>query len=166
MRGHEVGDDVADEVAHHDPGQECRKHKTFEDVVRDKGSPPVEWLSSKHLHAIGNVSTASGVTLCLPETSHHIFNVAVASLNIDLIERNMQFHCPHLAIGLPEGLDGCVEVLSDSVGASVPESDSLDEVEAEGVVAEWEGYFEGADQVGEMDSAVRHVVNSSSQGHI
>lgn len=111
-------------------------------MVGHEGSPPVEGLSDKHLHTVGHISASSSVSLCLPKTSHHVFHVAIASLNIDLIERNMQLHCSHLTVGLPEGLEGCMEVLSDCVGASIPEPDSFDEVEAEGVIAEREGDLE------------------------
>jgi hypothetical protein len=76
------------------------------------------------------------MTLSLPEPCHHILPVALASLHIHLIEGDMQVNSPHLPFSLPEGLETSVEILTDSVGASIPESDPLDEIEGQGVVAE------------------------------
>jgi hypothetical protein len=82
------------------------------------------------------------MSLGLPETGSHISPIAVASLDVDLVERGMDLNGSDITVGLPEGLEGSMEVLSDGIGAGIPESDALDQVEGEGVVAEGEGVFE------------------------
>ncbi len=75
------------------------------------------------------------MALSLPEAGFHILPVAIACLNIDLVEGNMQVNCSNISLGLPEDLLHCVEVLSDSIRAGIPESNFFDQVEAKGIVA-------------------------------
>ena len=91
------------------------------------------------------------MSFCLPEASSHIGPVPVSSLDVDLVEGHVNVNGPDISVGFPEGLESGMKILSDGVGAGVPEPDAFDEVEGNGVVAEREGGLEDADHVGEVE---------------
>ena len=74
------------------------------------------------------------MTLSLPESCFDVLNVAFASLNIYLVERDIDRNVKSLSICFPEGLLIGMEILADSILTGVPKADSLDQVVTDRVV--------------------------------
>ena len=71
----------------------------------------------------------------------------------------------NLSITFPERFDSHMEILPDSVGAGVPETDSLDEGVGHGVVGKGEAGLEAGHKVAEVHQAVGLVVGACQQWH-
>lgn len=70
------------------------------------------------------------MSLKLPKLCFHVLHVTVACLNIQLIERCVNWNAFYLTVSLEVGFKAHVEVLSDGLLDSVPESDFLYQVVA------------------------------------
>lgn len=67
----------------------------------------------------------------LPEPPAHVGAVALACLDVDLVEESEDAYCFDVSLLLPEGLDRRVEVLPNSLWAGVPETDFFDQLVGE-----------------------------------
>jgi hypothetical protein len=105
------------------------------------------------------------MALGLPETSSQISKGSSPSSDVELVERSKNVYRSNFSSRFGEGLDGGVEVFSDSVGAGVPKANAFSKFEAEGVVRERKGSVPKAEEIAELYHAVGDIVGASDGGN-
>jgi hypothetical protein len=80
------------------------------------------------------------MSLRLPKTSLNIRAVAIPSTNIDLIERNIDRSTFNCHLSFPKSLHHGMEVLTDCIRASIPETDSFRQIVAQSIIRQRVGH--------------------------
>jgi hypothetical protein len=117
-------------------------------------------LPDKHIDVIGDIGDSSSVSFGLPEAGFDVWHVALACLNVYLIEGCVDGIGLNFTLGLPEGFDSGMEILTDCIRAGIPETNTLYEVIAKGVIGEGESCVEEAEKVAVMHAGVELVVGA------
>ena len=91
-------------------------------------------MSEKEVENVGNICTASGMALGLPETSHDIRDVTIAGLNIELIEGSIDGNSFDSAISLKSHFDKSMAILSNSISTSIPKSNLFHNFETNSII--------------------------------
>ena len=149
------------------PRDGCGNGEAFEDVIKDRPGTQSTNLSLDHLaDTIGYVSDALSMPFTLPKSCLDVRAVRYSSRNINLIEWCVDWYSNDFSTSLPEGLLCCVKVLTDSIGAGIPESNSLHQRIANSIVGYWENNVQAGAHVREMSEAMRMIVDTDKYWYI
>jgi len=106
------------------------------------------------------------VSFSLPKTSLEVLEETLSSLNVDLIERSVDRYSLNFSIGFPEALLSHMKIFADGISTSVPPANPFGESKMQGVIGEWEGDVEHAQEVVAVHRAVKLVVDSGDNWNI